>query len=276
MRKSEFKKLRSRIVPSLSEVKKRLGVKEPEEREPPFIRLVIRHVMWSSIDERWPDAPKVLKERTANYGAGMKLPSPYECRTWRARPGRRLYYKFETERFNRMFNLVVEEAMDHEVAVRTGELPIAEWEPGQKVRWTKALVQSLLDHIANGGTYLSFATQMKISRAAVVEFTKREEIAPLVAKAAQYGVDAMAEAALEVAGRPCIVEEVIETVSPDGTVLQKNVRRRDQVEARKLAYESRMRYLAKIAPNRYGDKPEVQETASMAEKILKARKRLGG
>ena len=265
MRKSEFEKYKSRLIPRLSEVYRARGEK-PVVKEKPFATITIRHVNLLATRDQYIDAPRwILQPPRWNIkrlpGQDTQLPLQVSQRrmTRSKFVGRRRYYKFENNRLERMVASLMEEVVDNEVALRAGELPLVEWRPGEGVRWTKKLTQALLDHIANGGTYLSFATRVGISRAAVVEFAKREDIAPLVAQAAQYGVDAMAEAALEVAGRPCMVEEVIETVTPDGTVLQKNVRRRDQVEARKLAYESRMRYLAKIAPNRYGDKPEVQE-----------------
>lgn len=259
------------LIPTTASLRRKYNVGKASPVAPPFGRVTIRHVMWTPLEDRYPDAPKLFTDP-----ANARLPYPEELKTPDTRPGRMAYRVYETRRFDTMIRLLLEEVMDNEIALRRGALPVVEWNPGGSVVWTPELACALFEHLANGGTFLTFANEAGISRAAVVAFARREDVAPQVARAAALGVDAMAEAALEVADKPCQVEEVIETVAPDGSLLQKNVRRRDHVEARKLAYQSRMQYLSKIAPNKYGERPEAEETVSMAEKILKARNRLAG
>ena len=66
----------------------------------------------------------------------------------------------------------------------------------------------------------------------------------------------------------------METYDETGQMRQKAVKRYDNVYARKLAFQSRQWLLAKLAPEKYGEKPQTGDTDSRAARILAARKRL--
>ncbi len=90
------------------------------------------------------------------------------------------------------------------------------------------------------------------------------------------GADALAEEALRIATEPLMTEESIETYDKDNALVQKSIKRADNVYARKLAYQARMSLLQKWAPERYGENVKPAVGDGMAERLRKARDRLMG
>ena len=89
------------------------------------------------------------------------------------------------------------------------------------------------------------------------------------ARARDFGYDALAEEALEIADTP--VEGVRREESEQGV---KEVRE-DMTAHRRLQVDTRKWYLSKVAPKKYGDKQTVDlnVTGSLADRLARARKR---
>lgn len=92
-----------------------------------------------------------------------------------------------------------------------------------------------------------------------------------IGRARESGYDAIAEEALEIANAPVMGEEIEE--GPDGTKVKKS----DMLGHRKLQVDTRLKLLAKWAPQKYGDKTSVDLnlTGSLAERLARARRRNG-
>ena len=74
-----------------------------------------------------------------------------------------------------------------------------------------------------------------------------------IARAREIGYDKMAEECLELADTPALFEKVVETVDPTGKT-HVAVTRSDDVNARRLQVETRLKLLSKWNPKRYGDR----------------------
>ena len=74
-----------------------------------------------------------------------------------------------------------------------------------------------------------------------------------IARAREAGYDKMAEECLELADTPALYEKVVETVDPTGKK-HVAVTRSDDVNARRLQVETRLKLLSKWNPTRYGDR----------------------
>jgi hypothetical protein len=74
-----------------------------------------------------------------------------------------------------------------------------------------------------------------------------------IARAREIGYDKLAEECLELADTPALFEKVVETVDPTGKT-HVAVTRSDDVNARRLQVETRLKLLAKWNPKRYGDR----------------------
>ena len=108
-----------------------------------------------------------------------------------------------------------------------------------------------------------------------------------IARAREIGYDKLAEECLELADTPALFEKVVETVDPTGKT-HVAVTRSDDVNARRLQVETRLKLLAKWNPKRYGDRVtmagdaenpvSVQADLSFFDAILKnmeAKRQLG-
>lgn len=99
-----------------------------------------------------------------------------------------------------------------------------------------------------------------------------------LACARELFADAIAEEALRIADTPMTGEIVEETASPDGMTVK--VKKVDMIEHRKLQVDTRLKLLAKWAPDKYGDIKTLKvdatdEAKGMAEvyaKMLDAQK----
>ena len=74
-----------------------------------------------------------------------------------------------------------------------------------------------------------------------------------IARAREIGYDKLAEECLELADTPALFEKVVETVDPTGKT-HVAVTRSDDVNARRLQVETRLKLLSKWNPKRYGDR----------------------
>ena len=74
-----------------------------------------------------------------------------------------------------------------------------------------------------------------------------------IARAREIGYDKLAEECLELADTPALFEKVVETVDPTGKT-HVAVTRSDDVNARRLQVETRLKLLAKWNPKKYGDR----------------------
>ena len=79
------------------------------------------------------------------------------------------------------------------------------------------------------------------------------ELSLRIARARDAGYDKMAEECLELADSPSLFEKVVETVDAQGKK-SVSVTRSDDVNARRLQVETRLKLLAKWNPKRYGDR----------------------
>lgn len=230
---------------------------------------VVHYWYWhDEREKRWFDHEGIAQDN------GKNKPRVHDVTHYRGGRRHRRLPKVDSQRLKDMEHLMWEDVMANEIAKRAGALPPVQWKPGGDMVWTAQLDTALLEHLANGGTFTSFANRVKCSRSAVVARAEQEDIAPLIEQAKAQGIDAMAEKALEVACTPMITERVIEVLDQAGNTRERHVNTQDSVDARKLVFQSHMQMLSKLAPNKYGEKPEVKQTDTMAQQILKARARL--
>ena len=140
------------------------------------------------------------------------------------------------------------------------------------------VVDYLIAFVEAGGTQSEFCrrtgiTTYHVSKAVDTVQGGRER---LETARRTVGADALAEEALRIATEPLMTEESIETYDRDNALVQKSIKRADNVYARKLAYQARMSLLQKWAPERYGENVKPAVGDGMAERLRKARDRLMG
>ena len=133
---------------------------------------------------------------------------------------------------------------------------------------------ALVAFTAQGGTLTRFATATGVTRTRLWKFIKEPGVKERYEQARQVGIDAIAEEALQIASEPVYLEDTYESYDGNGNLVRRDVKTGDAAYARKLAFTARLELLKRWAPERYGDKVEVQTTDSMASKILAARKRI--
>jgi hypothetical protein len=80
------------------------------------------------------------------------------------------------------------------------------------------------------------------------------ELSASIARARDIGYDAIAEECLHIADNQTITERVTETEDPKTKAILRSVIRSDDVNARRLQVETRLKLLAKFHPTKYGDK----------------------
>lgn len=143
--------------------------------------------------------------------------------------------------------------------------------------WTPAFKEYLLEWTGSGRTITDLARKLGIPYYRLNLWLQQDpEMRERVKAARAIGVEAMVEQALRTATTPVMTTETIEQYDGKGKLVNKAVKHFDNVYARKLAVNTRMLLAAKWQPDRYGEKPVAQETASQAEKILAARRRVMG
>lgn len=143
--------------------------------------------------------------------------------------------------------------------------------------WTPAFKEYLLEWTGSGRTITDLARKLGIPYYRLNLWLQQDaEMAERLKAARAIGVDAMVEEALKTATNPVMTKETIEQYDGKGKLVSTAVKHFDNVYARKLAVNTRMLLAAKWMPDRYGEKPVAQETASQAEKILAARRRVMG
>jgi hypothetical protein len=81
-----------------------------------------------------------------------------------------------------------------------------------------------------------------------------EDLSAHIARAREVGYDAIAEECLHIADTPLVAERVTESADPKTGLVTKAVIRSDDVNARRLQVETRLKLLAKWRPEKYGDK----------------------
>jgi len=79
-----------------------------------------------------------------------------------------------------------------------------------------------------------------------------------IARARDIGYDALAEECLHIADTPTLFERVTETIDPKTKEKVRAVVRGDDVNARKLQIETRLKLLAKFHPTKYGDRVAIE------------------
>lgn len=85
-----------------------------------------------------------------------------------------------------------------------------------------------------------------------------------IARARDIGYDAIAEECLAIADTQTITERVTESVDPKTMQVMRSVIRSDDVNARRLQVETRLKLLAKFHPTKYGDKLGLHGVAGAA------------
>lgn len=236
----------------------------------PIERVAVSHYWYlgDSREERWRDFEGIKEDN------GVPKPRIRDVKRWKHGRRPKQLPKVDRVRLADMERLMWEDRMANEIAKRAGEAPLVEWKPGGTFDWTPDLDQALLEHVANGGTYTGFARRIGCSRTAVVARAQQEDIAEQIEVAKAQGFDAMAEMALEVASTPYVTEQTVELVDALGNTREKHIKTFDAVDVRKLVFQSHMQMLSKLAPNKYGEKPEAPQSDTMAQQILKARARV--
>ena len=137
------------------------------------------------------------------------------------------------------------------------------------------VVEEILSYVASGGSLSRYCekTGLRYNRFWRL-VSQNPELKRRYQQARLQSVDAIADEALRIATEPAFQEDVMETYDETGQMRQKAVKRYDNVYARKLAFQSRQWLLSKLAPDKYGEKPQTGDTDSRAARILAARKRL--
>lgn len=140
---------------------------------------------------------------------------------------------------------------------------------------TPELADLIIRYTMAGGTLSRFAVQLGVDYGQLYYWLSKDpELMQRWKDAKRIGVDAMAENALRVASEPIMQAETMESYDREGNLVQRAVKRYDNVYARKLAFQARCWVLSKWAPDKYGEKIERGDTDSRAARILAARKRL--
>jgi len=81
-----------------------------------------------------------------------------------------------------------------------------------------------------------------------------ESLSASIARARDIGYDSIAEECLHIADNQTITERVTETEDPKTGAILRSVIRSDDVNARRLQVETRLKLLAKFHPTKYGDR----------------------
>jgi len=84
------------------------------------------------------------------------------------------------------------------------------------------------------------------------------ELSASIARARDIGYDAIAEECLHIADNQTITERVTETEDPKTKAILRSVIRSDDVNARRLQVETRLKLLAKFHPTKYGDRVAIE------------------
>ena len=138
--------------------------------------------------------------------------------------------------------------------------------------WDRRLFDAILDFVEAGGTIKAAAHALGFTDVGVRQAIVRAGLLPRLEEARRIAADALVEQALHYATDPQLSEETTTVDTGEKEVV--TTRRFDNVYARKLAYEARMKIASKWAPDRYGDKLEVKTEVSTASAIAAARRRL--
>lgn len=136
------------------------------------------------------------------------------------------------------------------------------------------LMAALCAYLEQGGTRYRFAVALGISSGALYLWAKKPRYAADVTAAIDRGCDALADKALLIATEPVEMEDVYESYDAGGNLTRRDVKRGDATYARKLAVTGIMQLLSKWSPEKYGEKPQVKTSESMAQRILAARRRV--
>ena len=140
---------------------------------------------------------------------------------------------------------------------------------------SEEMLEEVFTYIAAGGTLTTYCAKTHLPYKRLWNLLNRDpEIKRRYQEARRTSVDAIADEALRIASEPAWQDDVVETYDEEGKMRQRAVKRYDNVYARKLAFQSRQWLLSKIAPEKYGEKPQTGDTDSRAARILAARKRL--
>jgi hypothetical protein len=91
-----------------------------------------------------------------------------------------------------------------------------------------------------------------------------EDLSAHIARAREVGYDNIAEECLQIADTPVVYERVTETADPKTGLVTRAVVRADDVNARRLKVETRLKLLAKWRPDKYGDKTIITGDANGA------------
>ena len=219
--------------------------------------------------------PRIKSQDDESLRADMphwKPPVPNE--EWRDSWGpRKRFIKRASIEHREVAISALEEALG--LSFEAGEIDFPRNEQGRVVK-SDELLEALCMFLSSGGLRATFAKALDIPRSTLSSWMNSREWRDRVRIAESEGYDSMAEDVLTIASQPLILEEEFLSYSATGELIRRDVKRSDAVQARKLAASTRLDLLKKWAPERYGDKIEVQTTASLSEQILAARKRVGG
>ena len=138
--------------------------------------------------------------------------------------------------------------------------------------WDLRTLRAIIAFVKGGGTVVAAAPFFGCGAQAIYDALSKAGLTAEMDEARRVAADALVEQALHVASEPQMTEETTTVDTGEKQVV--TTRRFDNVYARKLAYEARMKIASKWAPDRYGDKLEVKTDVSTASAIAAARRRL--
>jgi len=87
---------------------------------------------------------------------------------------------------------------------------------------------------------------------------RNPDLSASIARARDIGYDAIAEECLHIADNQTITERITETEDPKTKAILRSVIRSDDVNARRLQVETRLKLLAKFHPTKYGDRVAIE------------------
>ena len=153
-----------------------------------------------------------------------------------------------------------------EQAMQSAEITPTKKKTGRPSKYTPEIAQQMCEMLAEGIPLREICRQEGFPEwRTVYDWMWKDEalgdkgtgLSTAIAHARDIGYDALAEDCLRIADNPMVSEKVTLTEDPKTGKLNRSVIQFDDVNARKLQVETRLKLLAKFNPKKYGDKVQV-------------------
>lgn len=135
------------------------------------------------------------------------------------------------------------------------------------VRYSAEIADEILDRLADGEALKAICRDDHMPCDRAVRFWIIDDVegfAPRYARARDAGLDRMAEDLVEISDTTELGQTITKKATGD------EIKTGDMIEHRRLRVEARKWYLAKLAPNRYGDKIQVDQTIKDSRQLSEA------